>query len=478
MRITLKNLLALTCALIAFSYSYSQDSFEKGINAAKNGDYVTAVNLLKSTVNSEDSYEGFYYYGLALLNTGSIKQAENEFQKALKKDSEGIGALKGMGDLYSKKKDYTKADSYYDKAIKVEPENLDLMLAKAKNLTVAGKIDDALNVLALAKTVGSESPEIYVGLGDAYYYRRAFKPAEENYQKALKLKSGNAKAFYGLGMIAFREREFNNALDYFNKAITSNPNFADAYLEKGRLLYFNENYDEALKTFEKYAQLQPGSVDGLTYIAKVKYGQKKYDEALSDLEKIIKENPDADLSSAYKYMAYVYNEKEEYEKAKEYFSKVPKDLFDIEDHIKLAQIYSNTNEFSKSYAEFDEAIKQDSTVPYIYYQMGIVQFNEKKYSDAIINFQKAIDMGTTQLAAYVYKGLSLYSLQKYDQSLAEFNIAISKDDKYVPAWLWRARSEVQLDKFEDAKISYKKVLELEPDNKSAREDLDIIEKKQ
>lgn len=477
MRITLRNILALTFALIAFSHVQSQDNFEKGINAAKRGDYVTALNLLKSTVNAENSYEGYYYYGLSLLNTGSLKQAEAEFQKALKKDSEGTDALKGMGDLYSKKKDYTKANSYYDKAIKVEPENIGLLLAKAKNLTVAGKIDDALNVLSLAKTINTENPDIYVGLGDAYYYRRAFKPADENYNKALKLKSGNAKALYGLGMIAFREREFNNALDYFNKAINANPNFADAYLEKGRLLYFNENYEEALKTFEKYSQLQPGSVEGQTYIAKVKYGQKKYDEALSDLEKIIQDNPDADLSSAYKYMAYVYNDKEEYEKAKENFAKVPKDLFDIEDHIKLAQIYSNTNEFSKAYAEFDEAIKQDSTVPYIYYQLGLVQFNEKKYEDAIVNFQKSIDMGTLQLAAYVYKGLSLFSLQKYDQSLAEFDIAISKDSKYVPAWLWKARSEVQLEKFDEAKNSYNKVLELDPGNKSAQEDLSIIEKK-
>lgn len=473
----MKNIFVLITLFTALLNVYSQDNYDKGIFAAKSGDYVKAVNLLKDVVNKEDKYDGFYYYGLALLNTGSMKQAETIFQKALSKDKEGVGALAGLGELYSRKKEFDKADSYYKKALKIEPENLDVLLAEAKNLTNAGKVDDAIVVLSYAKTVSSGNPNVYVGLGDAYYFRRAFGTAEENYKKALSLKSNNARAHYGLGKVAFRRKEYNKALEEFNKAISDNQNFADAYLEKGRLLYFNENYEDALKTFEKYAQLQPGSVEGLTYIAKVKYGQKKYDEALSDLQNIVDKNPDADLSSAYKYMAYIYNDKEEYEKAKEYFSKVPADLFDLEDHLKLAQIYANTKDLTSAYKQFDEAIKHDSADYNIYYQMGLVEFNEKKYENAIINFQKAIDFGTPQLASYVYKGLSLYSLQKYEDALNEFNIVIGKDNSYVPSWLWKARSEVALDKFDEAKNSYKKVLELEPGNKSAQEDLDILEKK-
>lgn len=71
--------------------------------------YVKAVGILKNLVKSEDSYDGYYYYGLALLNTGSIKEAEANLSKALSKDDEGIGALMTMGNLYSKKKEYDRS---------------------------------------------------------------------------------------------------------------------------------------------------------------------------------------------------------------------------------------------------------------------------------------------------------------------------------------------------------------------------------
>ena len=331
-----KKIFLIFFVFISASNLYSQ--IDLGISAVKNGDYLRAVNILKPLVNQEDSYDGYYYYGLALLNTGSATTAEEFLNKALKKDDEGVGALTALGDLYSKKKNYDKANSYYKKALKVEPENVDVLLAKAKNLTIAGKIDDALPVLALAKSLKNDDPKVYVGLGDAYYFRKAFRPAEENYKAALKLKQNNPAAHFGLGQIHFREKDFTEALDQYNEAIKDNANYAPAYLEKGRLLYFSDKYPEALTAFESYSKLQPGSVDGQTYIAKVKYGQKKYDEAQTILEKVIKDNPKEDISSAYKYLAYVYNDKEDYDKALEYFSKVPKSLFDTEDYIKLAQL--------------------------------------------------------------------------------------------------------------------------------------------
>lgn len=471
----LRKLFIVAIILLASNGVYSQ--VDQGVNAAKRGDYVKAVELLKSVADKQDNYEVYYYYGLSLLNTGSVKQAEKFLNKALKKDDEGIGALTALGDLFSGKKDYNKANSYYKRALAADPENIDVMLAQAKNLTLQGKLDESNNILLFAKTLKSNDPAIYVGIGDNYYYRRAFKPAEENYRKALEIKANYPSAHFGLGQIHFREKDYNKALDQYDNAIKDNPNFAAAYLEKGRLLYFSEKYDEALAAFEKYSKLQPGSIDALTYIAKVKYGQKKYDEALTILDEVVAKNPDEDLSSAYKYLAYVHNEKEEYDKALEYFLKVPKNIFDTEDYIKLAQIYYNKKDMENAYKSFNEAIAVDSAESSIYYQLGIMQFNDKKYESAIESFDQSIQLGTKQLAAYVYKGLSFYSLQKYDDALKAFDLANTIDNSYVPSWLWKARSEVALNKLDEARLSYQRVLGLDPENQSAKEDLAILDRK-
>ena len=152
----IKKLFIVAFIIISSSGVYSQT--EQGINAAKSGDYLRAVEFLN---------------------------------KALKKDDEGIGALTTLGDLNSRKKDYDKANSYYKKALAADPENIEVMLAQAKNLTKAGKLDESNNVLLFAKTLKNNDPDIYTGIGDNYYYRRAFKPAQENYNKSLSIKANN-----------------------------------------------------------------------------------------------------------------------------------------------------------------------------------------------------------------------------------------------------------------------------------------------
>jgi len=166
------NKLIIKFFVVILALTFSSSSFaqgiDAGINAAKSGDYVKAVNLMKSSINSETGYEANYYYGLSLFQTGATKQAETYLNKALKDDDEGIEALRTMGDLYSSKKDYTKADSSF------------------------------------AKTISDKNPNVYVGLGDAYYYRRAYPPALDNYKQALSLNPKSAGAQYGLGQVYFK----------------------------------------------------------------------------------------------------------------------------------------------------------------------------------------------------------------------------------------------------------------------------------
>jgi len=169
--------------------SYAQDNLEKAVNLIKKGDYVEARDILKNIVKDNNNYEPNYYYGYSLFKTGSIDEAEKFFKIALKDDDEGIGALKGLGELYSSQKKYIEANSQFRKALSVEPENISVMISQAKNFSLEGKIDDAIKVLTLATTYSKENPEVYVGLGDAYNIRGAYDIAIKYYNDAIKIKT-------------------------------------------------------------------------------------------------------------------------------------------------------------------------------------------------------------------------------------------------------------------------------------------------
>lgn len=55
-------------------------------------------------------------------------------------------------------------------------------------------------------------------------------------------------------------------------------------------------------------------------------------------------------------------------------------------------------------------------------------------------------------------------------------MALSLDPLYAKAYLRRTSARLGLKKYEEAKSDCKRVLQLEPQNKKAKSDLDLIEK--
>jgi tetratricopeptide (TPR) repeat protein len=474
-------LIIITLALYS-NYAFSQDNVEKGKSTVKKGDYLTALNLLQNVVKTNKGYDANCYYGIALLKTGSLDDAEKYLNIALKDDDEGIDAMRSLGELYTIRKKYSDADDVFKKALKIEPESISVMLSRAANYSADGKIDKAIEVLTLATTVSKENPSVYVGLGEAYYIRGSFKLSQSYYDKAVKLNPNLASAYFGLGKVYFKMKKYNESLVSFNTAIAKDANFAESYLEKGKILYFGDKYAEAAESFKKYSQLKPGSQEGNSYYAKTLYAEGKYDDALNILNEVLKVDPKSITGNL--YTAYIYAEKEQtdslaqveqYQKAVEYFSKVPIKEFEVEDLVKYAKVEVLLRNFTDAYPLFDKAIKLDSADSRIYYEYGKTYFKDENYENAIVFLSKAIEFGMNkERSVYLFKGFSNFYLKKYEQSLADFQEAVRLDDKYVLSYSWMAKCYFVLGNNDEAIKTYEKILTIDPENAEAKDRLSRI----
>jgi tetratricopeptide (TPR) repeat protein len=480
----MKYCLAVIIIITLFSnYAFSQDNVEKGKNAVKKGDYLTALNLLKSVVAKDNGYDANCYYGIALMKTGSLDESQKYLKIALKDDDEGIEALNSLGELYTLQKKYSDADDLFRKALKLEPESISTMLLKAANYSAEGKIDKAIEVLTLATTVSKENPAVYVGLGDAYYIRGSYKLAKEYLDKAVKLNSKLAPAHYVLGKVYFKMKKYNESLTSFNTALAKDENFADAYLEKGKILYFNATYPEAAYCFKKYSQLKPGSQEGNSYYAKTLYAEGKYDDALKILSEVLKADPKSYTGNL--YTAYIYSEREQtdslaqveqYQKSVEYFSKVPIKDFEIEDLIKYAKVNIELRNFDDAYSIFDKAIKMDSTDTRVYYEYGKAYFKQGNFENALKYLNNALDLGLKEKYVYLFRGLTQYYLGEkdkslYEKALADFQECVRIDEKYIIAYNWMAKCYFLLGKSDESIKTYEKVLTIDPENAEAKDKL-------
>lgn len=475
-----KNLLrAVTFFMIFAAAINAQDNLEKGINAVKKGDYLGALNLLKGV--SKDSYDANLYYGIALFQTGSVKDAEKFLKDAVKKDEERPEAYSALGELYSSQKNYGEASSQFEKAKKFLPLNktkddldkaeietiIDVLSAEADNFIADGKVDKAITSLTTAKTYDDKNPMIYVGLGDAYLARGAFDPAKSNYDQALKLKTGYAPALYGLGKISFKQKKYSIALENYIKSSESDNNFAPAFFEKGLMFYLLDKFGDAIEAFERYDVLVPGSPRGKTYLAKSYYGKGDYDRALEILNEVLAKDPE--YSEANKYTAYVMIEKKDYTKADEFFAKVKPEDLNSEDYTKRAKIHVDKKEYSEAYSDLDKAVELDPNDENTYFEYGKALFAEQKYADARLKFSKAIELGILNVAAYVYAGICDFYLNEFEKGTQILTKSIELNPNIASAYLWRANNYAGFAKNAEACADYKKYLEFEPNDTFAQE---------
>jgi len=485
----LKSVLIILFAVLIAGKIYAQDNLSKGIDAVNRGDYVQALSLLKS---APDSYDKDAYYGLALLKTGSLADAEKTLKAATQRETERPEAYSFLGQVYTAQKKYSDAASQFETAKKYLPLNktkadlnkdeinlvINVLSAEAQNFIAdtrsGNNVDKAIASLTQAKTYDDKNPAIYIGLGDAYYARGAYDIGATNYQASLKYKNNYAPALYGQGMIAFRKKKYADALDYFTKSADADNNFAPAYFEKGLLLYLNDNFQQSVDAFNKYALLVPGSPRGEVYRAKALYGMQNYDESMSILQTVLTADPTN--SEANKYMAYDYIKKKDYDKAETFFNNVRQEDLNSEDFMMWSTIYTDKKDYAKASDLLNKSITMDSTDENAYFEYGKALFTAQNYADALPKFSKAIDLGIQNVAAYVYKGITYYYLQDYSNAVTWLDKSIALNSTVNSAYLWRANSLMAAGKFADALDAYKLYSSKAPDDTYAKEQIDKLEK--
>lgn len=138
------------------------------------------------------------------------------------------------------------------------------------------------------------------------------------------------------------------------------------------------------------------------------------------------------------------------------------------------QAYRRLEKFTDALGDFDKAVALKPDLAPAFFEGGLAYQAQQKYKQSIAQFDKAIKI-TPDNAEYVYS-------RCVSKSWAGDNAGAREDCKkatelkpdYVDAWQTLGRAYEDLGQMEKAEATYKKVLELDPGNKDAKEGLDYI----
>ena len=132
-----------------------------------------------------------------------------------------------MGNCYNYLKQYDKAIEYYDKVLRLDPDDLNGINNKGVALRDSRRYDEAIQQFQQLRSLGS--PKIEVDLKMAYTYEEAGKffsgqgqqdRAIDYFNRALPLSADKDKLTYFIGVAYSLKRDFPKAIETLERALT------------------------------------------------------------------------------------------------------------------------------------------------------------------------------------------------------------------------------------------------------------------
>ena len=198
--------------------------------------------------------------GAALLALGHTGQAEESFRRALELDPGHKYAPYNLAEMLKGQERFGESLEWYRAALDIDPEFALAHAGMGEALFRSGQYGQATESLAQAVSLQPESADTadrHVAMGRAYQQLGRTDEAAEQYERALDIDSGNARALDSLAVLHFQLRRYEEALRLYDTLIEIGEANALIYANRGAALYSLGRLDEALGSLDRALSMDP-----------------------------------------------------------------------------------------------------------------------------------------------------------------------------------------------------------------------------
>jgi len=304
--------------------------------------------------------------------------------------------------------------NFLSTAIQGNTQNAKLWFDRANYFMRQGSISDALIDMTSAVRLDSVNAIYRVKLADLQVSSLKLEGALDNYEYVLSIDSANANAYVGMGRVFALLNNPGMATGYLNKAYQINPHLSEAYFLEG--LIYRADYDETKR-------------------------EESIKRALSSFQTATEQKPD--FYAAYIEMGVINH-------------RMGNDI---------ALDYYNT--------AIDIAPKSIEA----WYNKGMYFQDKKMYSEARTCYKTISDIDSLNSNALYNQGYIKMLFEKdLDSAIYFFNYVTQLDTNHFNAYNNLGLSLERKGEIEKAKNAYRKAIDINPDFKLAKKNLNFISK--
>lgn len=264
-----------------------------------------------------------------------------------------------MAELYMEMDNKDAAVNCLEMAIKISPENMEIIVPLATTLCEIGKYKKAIKYLNRIIDDDPYSFLAWIKIGESYL-------ALEQYDKAIE-----AAEF---AMIASPENELS-------------------YFIRGQAYFSLSNYEKALEDINKIRNLDTVSLSFISYFKGLCYVHlENFEEAQKALKKALAEMEETGETEEiiyYQVLLYLFKSLYElgrFEEAESYMKRLPMDVSDIETVTKMLKDKANGEDYPEDDIESLEKITVKNDTAENWYNLGIAYLEQKRFAEAVGSF--------------------------------------------------------------------------------------------
>ena len=296
-----------------------------------------------------------------------------------------------------KKGDLDAASKAYEKALEIDPENVQVLYQYVLLLSVVDTEKAVAQLLALAQQYPALAPDIYTEVGTLY----------------------------------LRAKNLAQALVYYNKAVELDPSNPDARLGRGEVYEKSSQYFLMLHEFEELEKMGYANAGTLSRMASVFLMVKDFPKAEQYFLKA-KADDKGDVPSAY-FLALISEQKGDFARAIGYLKDSADYNRSASKWLQVSFYQQRLNQPEESLKTLEEAYKKFEGNVEIAYFYALALNERKSYKKAAKVLKKLLKSNPSYEQARLQYAFTLDSLKKYKEMDAQLERVLEQNPKNAPA---------------------------------------------
>ena len=440
-----------------------------------------AQEILKRDSNDVQSRRllgRIYLRSLGDFSAGSgqsenVGRAIEQFKEIYRLDPGDTESALWLARLYRLRNEHDKAEQVLRAILKNDAENEAGLEQLTQLLLDQGKAADAVTLLE-GETVHTSSATLLDLLGDAYTQAHDLPKAEKAYRIAAEMEPSEQSHQRGLGQTLMDEERFADALVVYQKLADLMPDDPDVYLRISQIYRALGQLDKAEENLVRARQYAPGSLEVMYNEAKLYETQGRFEDAirvLSDAVTGIKGQSTVlpsrrrSLAILYQQLGQLYRETQNYQAAVYTYQELGH-LGEDEDRrarLLIMDTHRSAKDLTKALTSGKEAVAKYPNDPAIKASEALLLGENGQTDDAVKILRGQLahnesDRETLLNIAQVYERGRRYKEAEEAARTAEALPGTPRDNEMV--WFLLGAIFERQKLFDKAEVEFKKVLDV------------------